>query len=151
MHTRHDGRVTPGCAARGWTLTEMLIVLAILGILSTLAIPSYQQQQRKVRRGDARAALQQLQFDQARHRSLQSSFASTTTELGWSSDQSPQGHYRVRIVEASAHGYVAEAMPAGTQQADVGCTPMRLRWQQTATVVYSSGSDPDSDRAQCWP
>ena len=49
--------------SRGWTLTEMLVCLALLGILAALALPAYQEQQRLARRSDGQAALLQLQTD----------------------------------------------------------------------------------------
>ena len=148
MRTHRGGRAPSPCAAQGWSLTELLMVMAILGILSALALPAYQQQQRQVRRGDGRAALQQLQFDQARHRNQHDRFASTLAELGW--ELSPQGHYRLQLTEASADGYTAEALPLGAQAADTACTPLRMAWRDAATVVYSSGASLDSDPARCW-
>ena len=150
MRTHRCGSAPSSRAARGWSLAELMVVVAIVGILSALAIPSYQQQQRKVRRGDARAALQQLQFDQARYWGQHARFAGTTAELGWSSDRSPQGHYRLHLTDANADGYVAEAIPLGAQLADSACHPMRMTWRDVATVLYSSGPSLDSDPAQCW-
>lgn len=150
MGTCTCSRGTRLLGREGWTLTELLLVVAILGILSALALPAYQQQQRSVRRGDARAALQQLQFDQARYRASHDRFASTTGDLGWPHDLSPQGHYRLRITEATPESYTAEASPIGSQAADTSCEPMRVSWRDVASVIYSSGNSLDKDPGRCW-
>lgn len=139
-----------GAPAQGWTLTELLMVMAILGILAAVAIPGYQQQQRQARRSDAQTALLQLQLDQARYRSHNERFASETAALGWTSDRSSQGHYRLQIAQADSNGFVIEAHAVGTQRADTACNPMRLALQDAATVVLSSGADTSGDSARCW-
>ncbi|TVR66963.1 MAG: prepilin-type N-terminal cleavage/methylation domain-containing protein [Candidatus Competibacteraceae bacterium] len=43
--------------SRGFTLIELMIVVAIVAILAAIAYPSYQEQVRKSRRADAQAVL----------------------------------------------------------------------------------------------
>lgn len=135
---------------RGWTLAELLISLAVMSVLAAIALPAYQQQQRQARRSDGQAALVQLQVDQARWRSQHDSHADTLSALGWASDRSPQGHYQISLTESSADGYTALATALGGQVADRDCTPLRLRWQGTATAVFGAGEHMDSDPARCW-
>jgi type IV pilus assembly protein PilE len=134
----------------GWTLAELLIGLALMSLLMALAFPAYQQQQRQARRSDGHTALLQLQMDQARWRSQHEEFANTPRELGWTSELSAKGHYRIVITQASADGYTAQALATGGQAGDQPCAVMRLRWQGSAQVGFSSGETGDGDPHRCW-
>lgn len=143
-------RGAPSTHSQGWTLTELLISLAVMGTLAALALPAYLQQQRQARRSDAQVALQQLQMDQARWRAQHDTYADSLTALGWSSDQSLRGQYRISIPQADAEGYTLEAWPVGAQAADRDCSPLRLTWRGSATTTLSAGQHPDSDPDRCW-
>ena len=134
----------------GWTLSELLVSLALMAVLAALALPAFEAQQRQARRSDAQSALQQLQLAQARWRGTQSSHAADLASLGWAGDLSPGGHYRLTIEDASTEGYSLIATPIGAQARDNACTPMRLQLMHMATVVLSSGSNPAGDPGRCW-
>ena len=134
----------------GWTLSEMMIALALMAILAALAMPSFNAQQRQARRADARQALQQVQLEQARWRGQHEQHAEQLSSLGWSSDRSALGHYQITIEEASSQGYTLKATPIGPQGQDTACNPMRLQLVDSAILVLSSGAEPHSDAAKCW-
>jgi type IV pilus assembly protein PilE len=139
-----------GMQLRGWTLAELMIALALMSVLATLAMPSYLQQQRTARRSDGQAALVQVQVDQARWRSSHDQHADTLLALGWPSDRSGQGHYQITLVEVDGAGYTALATATGGQAQDHNCTPLRLTWSGSANVVLSAGDHLDSDPHRCW-
>ncbi len=56
-----------GQLVRGVTLLEMLVALIVLGLLSTLAFPVYQESVRKARRAEGRVAVLTVMQQQERH------------------------------------------------------------------------------------
>jgi type IV pilus assembly protein PilE len=63
----------------GVSLIELLVVLAIVGILASAVLPSYQQYLVRTRRGEAQAALLRLMLQQERY------FSQTNSYLAFSS------------------------------------------------------------------
>lgn len=148
--TPHTPKPSGRAHLAGWTLTEMLVALLLVVTLTSIALPSFQSQQRQARRSDAQSALQQLQLNQAMWRGQHASHASDLGSLGWSTELSQGGHYRIAIEEARQDGYTLSATPIGSQARDTACAPMRLQWRHSASVVLSSGASQDSDIGRCW-
>ncbi|MEJ8846916.1 type IV pilin protein [Variovorax rhizosphaerae] len=122
---------------RGFTLIELMIVVAVIGILSAIAYPSYQSYILKSRRADAKNALLELAAREERVFSNTNAYSLDPVELGygpagttWPLDISSSGSASYQLtVAADATGYVAKAKPkAGTPQtADRDCLEFRIK------------------------
>jgi len=115
-------------AVRGFTLVELMIAVVVLGILASIALPSFLESIRKSRRSEAATALMQIQQAQERWRSNRAAYASDLAGLGLAG-QTPGGYYALSIEDADATGYTATAVgKTGTSQAqDAQCRTMRVR------------------------
>lgn len=131
----------------GFTLIELMLVLAITGILASMALPSYQAHIRKARRMDAQAGLQRIQMEQTRWRAYHDNYTSQLTDLGLQSS-SPQNHYQLNITEATTNGFTAQAQALGDQARDLDCQPMQLRLLNSTTILSSANAG--SDTGRCW-
>ncbi|MEO7557757.1 MAG: type IV pilin protein [Gammaproteobacteria bacterium] len=121
---------------RGWagfTLIELMIVVAIVGILAAIAYPSYTDSVRKGRRAEATTALYGIQLAQEKWRANKEKYGKladvwggvTTTEGGYYTLDIP-------LADITATGYKATATAvAGKSQVDdkaagVSCTPLTI-------------------------
>jgi len=68
-------------ATRGFTLIEVMIVVAVIGILAAIAFPSYQSQIRKSNRAAAQAVLMDAANKQQFYLSSQREYADTLPKL----------------------------------------------------------------------
>lgn len=137
-----------GRGARGFSLVELVVVIAIVGVLATLAYPSFRAQWLKARRGDARAALLQLQQQQERWRADHRTYAGGA-ELG-AATVSPQGHYRLSVLAPSGTGYELRAEALGAQRHDTLCQVLRVHRADGRTQLLSDAAPGDAAHARCW-
>jgi type IV pilus assembly protein PilE len=134
----------------GFTLIESLISLALLAILTSLALPRFEAQWQISRRQDAQNTLLQLHLKQLQWRGVHSEYAKTLDELGWLSNLSSAGHYSLRLQNAGSQSYELLATAIGMQSRDMACASMSLRVSANAQLFRTSQGFLASDPGQCW-
>lgn len=96
---------------KGFTLIELMIAVAILGILAGIAYPSYQDSVRESRRADAKGAL--LGFAN----SMERYYTENNTYVGAPVNAST-AYYTLTINKADVRSYELHATPQGSQVDD---------------------------------
>lgn len=81
----------------GFTLIELMIVVAIIAILFSIAMPSYERYMLRAHRTDGITALQNVMDAQERYFADNRSYSTTLTDLGFTSNtvDSPDKKYRI--------------------------------------------------------
>ncbi len=138
--------------AAGFTLIELMICVAVVGVLSSVAYPAFSGTLATTRRADALVALMKVQVLQERFRADHPVYGELS-QLGLPA-ASPARHYTIEMLDPSATGYSVRASAVGGQQRDTACRYLRLT-VDGLNLVYASGETDAVDNAsaanrRCW-
>ena len=129
-----------------------MIAVAVAGVLSATAVPSFEGHIQKARRSDVLASMMQIQSAQERFRGNAAGYG-TLAEIGVPA-VSLARHYRLDTAASGADGYDAVAVATGLQARDAACRHMKLQVVR-GNLVYTSGPDAAvangaSVNRRCW-
>ncbi|MEM7501648.1 MAG: type IV pilin protein [Pseudomonadota bacterium] len=115
-------RSTPHAAelrkTSGMSLIELIIVVAVVAMLGTIAFPTYTNFQQKARRADAKITLEEIAAKQEGFYITNHRYTSNLAQLGLGGNLSDAGHYVINVL-ADDQGYTLVAAPApGSPQAN---------------------------------
>lgn len=139
----------PVARARGFTLIELMITVAVIAILAAIAVPSYFNYTLRSNRSAAESVMQEIASAQERYMVDSRQFADSLSTLGYTVPNTVASSYSVAMVAtaASVSGgtpprYTITATPKGTQVRDTGCATLTLNGD--GSKVASTGA------TNCW-
>ena len=129
---------------KGFTLIEVLIVVVIVAIMASVAIPVYIEHVLQSRRAEARAAIEDI-------RNLENEFFLNYKRYGDLDDirytSTTSGGYYDLSISAGTLRYTATATAIGRQAKDETCAVFQIT--SIATLV-SFNTNGDNTTVDCW-
>ena len=113
---------------KGFSLIELMITVVIVGVLATVAMPSYNVYVLESKRLDGTSALLKLSSLQERYYAQNNTYADTTAIAEVGGATSKEGLYDLEITKATSSEFTATAtaIAKGSQASDAGCTVLTL-------------------------
>lgn len=136
----------------GYTLIELMVVAAVIGIIAAIAYPSYQSSVRKSARQAAKGVLMEVVSRQEQTFINNKSYAADLSNLGYpanpfyiDNEGSPQSSsagsiYQISLASVTASTFTLQAVPQNAQIKDTECG--------TLSITDSGLQNPTSNN--CW-
>lgn len=125
--------------SRGITLIELMVVIAVVAILGSIAVSSYRNYLVRTNRTEAKMALLRIQAAQEKY-FLQQNAYGTLAQLGIPA-VTPSGYYNIAIAldEDNPLEYTATATAAAGQAEDESCPAFTINQQGERTPADDTG------------
>lgn len=154
----------------GFTLVELMIVIVIISILMTIAVPAYTSQIRKSRRTEARTAVLDLAAREERFYSTGNTYSDKQTDLGYATSGTAtlaapggitlnSGYYNLQVAFVPAAPsatpptpptYTITATAIGAQANDTDCQSFSVNQIGQQTATNSGGATSATINSACW-
>jgi type IV pilus assembly protein PilE len=140
----------------GVSFIELLITLSIIGILASIAYPSYLNYLTKARRHDGQIALLALANQMEQYYSTHHTYQTATIGSGGPTDiqtntHSPEGFYALTIIEQSDTSYTLQATALGLQaKNDSMCHFLTFNQLGIKNRPESTPNTPPQTNNPCW-
>jgi type IV pilus assembly protein PilE len=129
---------------KGFTLIELMIVVAIIGILASIAYPAYTDYIIRAKRSDAMNGIAAIRIAQEQHRANHTEFSDSETINGTDYSSSPDGYWTISVSSAGSLAFVVTAEPLLPHKdpscskfvadrngsVDAGTAPLNICWER---------------------
>lgn len=126
----------------GFTLVELMIVVAILAILSAIAVPAYGRYVERARRAQAAGVISDMQLRLERWRADNPTYNVANGAAGFGAFPDTE-NYTVTLTNATATGYTLTAVGREAQANDDTCSSVSVT-MAAGTTTKASGQE------ECW-
>ena len=151
--TFYLNKATQKIRCTGFSLIELMIVVAIIAIISAVAFPAYKKQTLKGHRVDAKSAVLEAAAREEKFFATNNKYSSTATDLNYAAlpfnvVSGTQTVYVLSIaVNAAGSTYTVTATPSGDQQGDACYTYVLDNLGTQSNQVSGGGANSTSG---CW-
>ncbi len=137
--------------ARGFTLVELMIVVAIIGILAAIAVPNFMKFQARAKQSEAKGALRAYFMSQSDYFAEHDGYTENLGSLGFAPERGNRYAYRASLTPTvwAERSTATELSPTDFQAMEIDCykigagcvsRPVRSSPIAAFTVVYNTAT-----------